>query len=913
MQRYEDILNVQNNVLNGGVFNTLLRPTAEVHWTSCSSPNLGEEIRKRGVFNTLPRPWLHKVADLSSGTPVWRQLVLLFALFLLSYPALGQTDIDTLARVSPDGVSKVIKYQARDSVAMDLKSRQASLYSDGVIDYDSLLLRADRIDVDFNRHLLHAHGSLDSAGKTVGRPYFKQDGTEYHADTLYFNYDTKRGIIHGVITQEGEGFLHGHRVKKINDSVMYLSGGSYTTCNYAHPHFALNFTKSKLVMGDKIVTGPAWLSIEDVPTPIALPFAFFPITKSRQSGILLPSYGWQNYRGYYLKDGGYYFALSDNWDLALLGDLYTNLSWALEGKANYYRRYKYKGQVDARYGITYEGIYGDSNTYNAYRDFKFVWTHEQDAKANPNSRFSANVTLQSRNYNRNTSNRNDYFNSTTTSSINYSTKLGSYLNLSASARESYNVQTGVMNIKLPSISLSSVTLYPLRRSNPVGGYRWYENISLSYVLNAENNITGIDSTLLSQETLHRMQYGIHHSIPLSSSIKVLKFFNWTNNLTYNERWHWSTIRKNYDNSTGVLTVDTVQGFRANRDFNFSSSLSTRVYGMFQFKGGPLKAVRHVINPTLSFSFHPDFGAANLGWWKEYTDTTGYVHRYSIFEQSLYGGPPDGRSGAVRLSIGNNLEVKWQNPFDSTAEVKKIALIENLTLSMGYDLAKDSLNFSALSVSGRTTLFRSLVLNYSGSFSPYVIDTLGNLHNEFLWTRDRKLFRTESSTWSVQLSFSLNNNTFKSDGAKSQGRPTTALLQTPYNYNPVLMTGGYYDFSVPWNLSVNYNFNYVNAFVAREMRMEDQTTQSISLSANVTLTDKWRIAATTGYDFANKGWSYTTVDIYRDLHCWEMRFSWVPFGYYQSWFFQINIKADALRDIKYEKRQSYLENKSYYSY
>ena len=830
----------------------------------------------------------------------------------LAFRAAGQSDIDTLMRVSSGAIDHVIKYSAKDSVAMDLVTRRAFLYTDGSIDYDSMLLRADRVEVDFEAQTLHAHGTLDTGDNVIGRPFFKQDGTEYHADTITFNYDTKKGIIQGVITQEGEGFLHGQKVKKINDSVMYLSGGSYTTCNYAHPHFALNFTKSKLIAGNKIVTGPAWLSIEDVPTPVALPFAFFPITKSRTSGVIIPSYGWQNYRGYYLKDGGYYFALGDNWDLSLLGDIYTNLSWALEAKSNYYKRYKYKGAFDARYGITYEGIYGDSNTYNSFSDFKFTWRHEQDPKANPNSRFSADVNLQSRNYNKNTTNRNDYFNSTTTSSINFSTKLGSYFNLSASARESYNVQTGVMNIKLPSVSLSSITIYPLRRSNPVGGYRWYENISLSYVLNAENNITAADSELFSQQTLDRMQYGVSHSIPISSSLKVLKFFTWTNSLTYNERWHWSTIRKDYDNSTGIVTTDTVYGFRANRDFNISSSLTTRIYGMFQFKHGPMKALRHVINPSVSFSYHPDFGAAGLGWWKQYTDTTGYVHRYSIFQNCLYGGPSDGMSGALRFSLGNNLEMKWQNPFDTTAEVKKIPLIENLTLSMSYDFAKDSIKLSALSVSGRTTLFRTLVLNYSGSFNPYVIDSLGRLHDEFLWDKERRLFRTESSTWSAQLSFSLNNNTFKSDG-RSEGRPATTILQTPYNYNPVLMTGGYYDFSVPWNLSISYTFSYANTFVASMMDLQSQTTRSITLSGNVSLTKNWRIAMSTGYDFVNKGWSYTTVDISRDLHCWEMHFNWVPFGYYRSWFFQINIKASALQDLKYEKRHSYQENGGYYSY
>ena len=335
--------------------------------------------------------------------------------------------------------------------------------------------------------------------------------------------------------------------------------------------------------------------------------------------------------------------------------------------------------------------------------------------------------------------------------------------------------------------------------------------------------------------------------------------------------------------------------------------------MFQFKHGPLKALRHVINPSVGFNFRPDFGAAHLGYWKEYTDNTGYVHRYSIFEQSLYGGPPDGRSGQLRVSIGNNLEVKVQNPFDTAAEVKKVTLIENLAFSGSYDLAKDSLNFSNLSVTGRTTLFRSVVINYSGSFCPYVIDSIGNMHNRFLWKEERKLFRTQNSTWSAQLSLNLNNNTFKADGEKSKGQPVYSLLQTPYNYSPTMLMGGYVDFSVPWNISVSYSFSHVSSYVARERNLKSETIQSISLSGNLSLTPNWKLAMTTGYDFVNHGMSYTTIDIYRDLHCWEMRFSWVPFGYYRSWSFQINIKADALRDVKYEKRESYLENQGYYSY
>ncbi|MBR6441593.1 MAG: LPS-assembly protein LptD [Bacteroidales bacterium] len=828
--------------------------------------------------------------------------------------ASAQADIDTLAPLSQNAIQEVIKYKALDSVAMNLDSRRAFLYTEGSIDYGKMLLEADQVQVDFNRQTLFAHGTYDTAGNLQGRPYFKQDDAEYHADTITFNYNTQKGIIQGVITQEGDGYLHGNKVKKINDSIMYLSGGSYTTCNYSDPHFAINFTKSKLITNDKIVTGPAWLTVENVPTPVALPFAFFPLNKTRQSGILIPSYGWMNYRGYYLRDGGYYFAINDNLDLALTGELYTNLSWAIDGKTNYYKRYKYKGMAEARMGQTFEGIRGDTNTFNSFNDFKITWQHDQDPKANPYSRFSANVNLQSRNYNKNTTNRNDYFNSTTTSSINYSTKIGTYLNLSASARESFNAQTGVMNIKLPSISLSSITIYPLRRRIPSGAYRWYENISLSYVMNAENNLTTQDTDLFKPSTLNLMQYGIKHSIPLSSTLKVLKFFNWTNSFNYNERWHWTTIEHNYDDQTGILTTDTLFGFRPNRDFNVSSTLSTRIYGMFQFKYGPLKALRHVINPSLGFTYHPDFGNERYGWWRQYTDTTGYVHRYSIFAQSLYGGPPDGKSGNIRASIGNNLEIKVQNPFDTAAEMHKVTLIDNLNLSMSYDLAKDSLRFSNLSVTGRTTLFRALTLNYSGSFSPYVIDTLGLIHNKLLINEEGRLFRMDNATWSTQLSYSINNKTFSGDkDSKNEGHPVATLIQTPHNYNAALLMGSYVDFSVPWNVSISYTFSSVDRYVAREMNFKNQTIQSITLSANVSLTKNWRLAMSTGYDISNKGMSYTTVDVYRDLHCWEMRFSWVPFGYYKSWFFQINIKADALRDIKYEKRQSYLENKSYYSY
>ena len=805
------------------------------------------------------------------------------------------------------------------SIAINIKDRKAQLYTKGIIEYDGMELTADDIRVDFESQLLRAQPVLDSSNNPSGRPYFKQGDAEYVADTIVFNYNTQKGLISGVITQQGEGFLHGSRVKKISDSVMYLNGGQYTTCNYSHPHFAINFTHSKLITGDKILTGPAYVTIEDVPTPLVLPFAFFPMTHDRTSGILMPNYGWMNNRGYYLKDGGYYFAINDNIDLSLLGEIYTNLSWAAEARSNYYVRYKFKGNFDIRYGITKEGIPGDSNTFKKYSDFKLAWKHEQDAKANPYSRFTADVNLQSRNYNKNTTNRNDYFNSTTTSSISYTARIGSALNLAASLRESYNAQTGIINLKLPSVSLSSTTFYPFRRKDVSGSYRWYEKISLSYSLSADNNITSQDSDLFKLATLSRMQYGVHHTVPLSLSVKVLKYFNWTNSASYNERWHWSTIRKTYDPDNNKTTIDTVRGFRSNRDISFNSSLSTRIYGMFNFKFGPIKAIRHVINPSISFNYRPDFGNPKFGWWQSYTDNTGYVHRYSIFEQSLYGGPADGRSGRVSINIGNNLEMKVANRKDTVNGTRKITLIESLTLNMSYDLARDSLRWSDLSVNGRTTLFKNLVLNYSASFSPYYIDSAGRKHNQFLWQKQKKLFHRNSSTWSTQISYSINNNTFNKNanvkpGSKPAGEQIVApIMQSPYNYNPALLMGTYADFTMPWNISLNYTLSYVNSFVAAQYNYKKDIIQTLGLSANFELTPNWRIALSSGYDFVNKGLSYTSIDIYRDLHCWEMRFNWVPFGFYKSWNFQINIKASSLKDVKYTKQQSYQDNQGYYSY
>lgn len=814
-------------------------------------------------------------------------------------------------RISPNAITDIVTYKAKDSVVFLLDDRKATLFKEGSIDYQDVNLVADSISVDFQTRMLNANGLTDTNGAIYGRPKFKDGSSEYNANEITYNFNSRKGIIQGVITQEGEGFLHGSKVKKMNDSVMYLNSGKFTTCNYAHPHFALEFSKSKLITKDKIVTGPAYMTVGDVPTPLALPFAFFPFTKGRTSGVLIPSYGWANNRGYYLRNGGYYLAINDYLDLTLVGDIYTNLSWAVNPKSNYYRKYKYRGAVDIRYEQTREGLEG-TDTYNRYNDFKVAWTHQQDAKANPNSHFSANVNLVSRNYSKWTSNSADYFNSTTTSSIAYSTSIAGIFNFSANLGESYNINTRMIDLKLPSISLSSNQFHPFRRKNPQGSYKWYENITVSYSMNAVNSINTVDTLLFSKDVLQRMKNGISHSIPVSSSVKVFKYFTWTNSINYNARWHFNSIRKSYDADSGAVLTDTVWGFVTNRDVGFSSSLNTRLYGVFNFKKGFITALRHVINPSVSFNYRPDFGNPALGYWRTYIDGDGKEQRYSIFEQDVYGGPSYGRSGNIALSISNNLEMKVKSSKDTANGTKKIVLLENLSFSTSYDLAKDSVNWSPLSVSGRTTLFKNCVINYSASFIPYYINENNVVTNTFLWDKEKKLFQKQNSQWNMQLNWSLNQNTFKKGGGKSGGAPAAPVatnVQNPFN-TPQGM-GPIVDNSVPWNLSLAYTLSYINTYYAAKLGYESQVVQTLSLRGDVSLTKNWKISFTTGYDFQSKAMSYTSVDIHRDLHCWEMHFNWVPFGYYKSWNFTINVKAGMLQDLKYNKRNSYQDNQGYY--
>jgi len=635
-----------------------------------------------------------------------------------------------------------VNYSAKDSIVTDLTSKMVYMYNDSKIKYGDIELESGKVSISFDKKQLSAEGIKDSTGVLSQNPVFKEKATEYKSKVIDYNFDTKKGFIRGVFTKEGEGYLHGKEVKKVNDNTMFISGGQFTTCDLEHPHFAINFSKAKAVTQDKIVTGPAWFSIMDIPVPLAIPFGYFPFTDKEKSGLIIPTYGYAENRGYYLRNLGWYFAINDYVDLALQGDIYTNLSWAANVKSNYSKRYKYHGNIELRYEINKTGI-TNTSSFSEQKDFNFRWSHQQDSKANPYSTFSANVNLVSNTFNQYAVSTSDYFNNTTTSSIAYSTRFGEKVSFTANLGENYNVNTGAISLDLPSLSLSTSQFYPFRRKKSKGSSKWYEDITFSYNTSLMNSINTIDTLLFTDQVYKSMKNGMKHTIPIQSSMKAFKFFTWTNSINYTERWYLNSTVKKYNAETDAVDKDTIMGFIANRDVNFSSSLNTRIYGMFTFKKGYIKAIRHVINPSISFSFTPDFSNPSLGFYNFYIDKSGNKVYYSKTEDGLFGSPPSGKSGLVNFSIGNNLEMKVKSAKDTITGTTKVVLLESFNISTGYDLAKDSVNWQPLKLTARTTLFKKLIINFSASYTPYVIDSNGALTNEFLINKEKKLFKRKT--------------------------------------------------------------------------------------------------------------------------------------------------------------------------
>lgn len=834
-----------------------------------------------------------------------------------------QPSADSLKKKSSVGLESQVKYKSFKKIHYDIRNKKVFLYEDAEIEYGDIGLKADYVEINFAKNQVFARGIPDSTGKMSGEPVFSEGEQKFESKELTYNFDTKKGLIRSVITQDGEGYLHGEKIKKMADDRINIWHGKYTTCDHKVPHYEFRYTKAQVIPNNKIVSGPAYLVIEGVPVPLALPFGLFPNKDGHRSGILIPAFGETANRGFYLERGGYYWSINDYLDFTITGDIFTQGSWAVRPTIRYLKRYKYNGNFDFSYG---KNIIGDKDDPNnqVKKDFSVRWSHAQDAKARPNSRFSANVNIVSNSFSQyNLSSNDAYLSNTFQSSVAYQTNFNNNLFLTVNASHQQNTIDRSMNITLPSLTFNTKQFYPLRRKNPTGKERWYENINIKYSTIAENRISTYDSLVFTPGWEEDFRYGMKHTIPVSSSIKVLKYFTLTNSINLSEKWYPSSTRKYWVNDTmftatdtivGYVETDTLSGFAAAHEFSYSASLNTRLYGMYQFTNFPITAIRHVITPGISFSYHPDFGGEGWGYYDEYQyNDEGLMKRYSIFEGSLYGGPPDGKSGRVSFSLANNLEMKVRSKSDTITGYKKVVLIDNFSLGTSYDLAKDSLNWSPLSMSGRTTLFKKLNVTYSSSWDPYAVDSSGRTINKFEWNVNKKLFRMTSTSWNFSINYRISSADLKKNKNKVPDKSQDPAFIQKYSEqerNDVLQKPDQYvDWNNPWSISFSYslalsnNPRYIN-YLPEDNR---NSVQTIGITGDINITPKWKVMFRTGYDFENKKISFTSVDFYRDLHCWEMRFNWVPIGFRKSWSFTINVKSSILKDLKYDRKKDFRDS------
>lgn len=831
---------------------------------------------------------------------------------------------DSLVNANKTGKSTAaidakVDYKSVDSIAFNIREQKVYLYNKAEIAYKDIGLKAARVEINFIKNIVSARGINDTTGKEIGTPEFKQGNETFRSKIINYNYKSRKGLIYSVITKEGEGYLHGNTVKKMTNGEMDIQNGSYTTCSLDDPHFEIKYTKAKVIPGSQIITGPAYMSIEGVPLPIGLPFGMFPNKRGQSSGIIIPTYGESATRGFYLENGGYYWGINDYMDLKLVGDIYSHGSWAFKPTFNYRKRYSYNGSFNFSYAINIDGEKGTS-TYAKNRDFRVTWSHRQDPKARPNSVFSASVNAGSSKFDRyNPATMANHVSNQLSSSISYDVTLGPNYRLSTAARHSQNTSTHTINITLPEIAFSANQFFPFRSKTAMGRRKWYEDISIKYNMNARNEINTFDSLLLRPESLKQFKNGMKHAIPVSSSIKLLKYFTWTNAVNYTERWYTQYLNNTWIGDTTYIgsdmivphiKTDTINGFKAGRDYSFSSSLTTTVYGMVQFKKGAIRAIRHVMNPSIGFSLTPDFGREQFGYYKTVqSDTKGNTIKYSIFNygsySSLYGSPPQGKSGNINFGLNNNLEMKVRSLKDTITGTRKVKLIDAFRFGISYNIAADSLNWSLLSISGNTTLFKNFRIQYSSSLDPYVKDTLGHRLNRFEWDVNHRLFRLENSNWSLGLNYSLTSKDKKKTKVPDPSKGTQGELDEVLNE-----PDSFIDWNNPWSLNFFYTFNYTGSYDPYLVKRNHKVVQTLGINGDLSITPKWKISVSSGYDFVNHKRSMTSVNVHRDLHCWEMRFNWIPDGYLKSWNFQLNIKSTLLQDMKLKKKKDFRDSSPY---
>ncbi len=832
-----------------------------------------------------------------------------------------------------------VVFESKDSMIM-VGRNMTYMYGEGQIDYGDLKLNAAEIRLDMDKSEVYACGREDSVGEMQGVPVFEEGGTSYESSTMRYNFRSKRGYITNVITQQGEGFLIGGQTKKTEGEDYYIQNGRYTTCDHHDdPHFWLQLTKAKVRPKKNIVTGPAYMVLAGLPLPLAVPFGYFPFSDKYASGVIVPTFGDDYNRGFYLSDGGYYFAINDMIDLALTGEIYTKGSWGLSAQSTYRKRYKFSGNFNINYLKT---IYGEKSDpdYSSATNFQVIWSHSQDSKANPNMNLSASVNFTTSGYTRNSVNSyysNAFTENTKSSTINMSYRFpNSKWSLSTSLNVSQRTQDSTLAVSFPNINVTMSQVYPFKRKHAVGADRWYEKIRMSYSGQFQNSLTAKQDEFFKKSLIKDWRNGMKHSIQISATFPLFTYFNITPSISLTDRMYTQKVRRAWDPAASAEVADTTYSFYNVWDFNASVSLDTKVYGFFQplpFLGDKVKMIRHVFTPTVSFSGAPDFSSPFFGYYGsyDYTDAQGrqQTKKYSMFPSALYGVPGQGKTGMVSVSLANNVEMKVKSDNDSIGE-KKISLIENFTVSQSYNFAADSLNWSNINTSLLLRLSRQFNLNLSATWDVYTyqLNSAGNpvRVNIPRWKAGKGLGRLSST--GTSFSYTFNNDTFKrkKDGSKNNDNNNNnsnygdddnwgdddtdgngqqgGRSGHDHDDDLQLTPEGYVPWEVPWSLSVNYSINYsYGNFNKQKMEYDGKITQNLSLSGNIRPTKNWEFSASASYNFDTKKIAYMNLNIARDLHCFTMRASVIPVGPYKSYNFHISVKSSLLSDLKYDKRSS----------
>ena len=857
--------------------------------------------------------------------------------------------LDSIARKKSGGVDAPVTYSASDSLVYDAKNKVAHLYGTAQVKYENMDLASDRISMDIDKSNVKAMGTADSTaeGGIKGKPVFKMGSDEYDTDTIKFNFKSKKALINNVYTEQQDGFLSGMRSKRDSSGVIYLQHGRYTTCDDPHPDFYISLSRAKVRPGKDVVFGPAYLVVCDVPMPFAIPYGFFPFTKSYSSGFIMPTYGDESDRGFYLRDGGYYFAINDKWDLKLLGEIYTKGSWGLSAASNYRKRYKYSGSFYFSYQDTKTGDKGMPD-FAEQESFKLQWSHRQDSKANPYSSLSASVNFASTSYERN--NLNSLYNpqsmtqSTRTSSVNWSTNFSSIgMSLTATTNLSQNMRDSSLAVTLPDLNINIARFYPFRRKKMVGDERWYEKIALSYTGHVSNSISTKEDLLFKSNLIKDWRNGWEHRIPVSANFTLFKYINISPNFSFTDRMYTNKVTKSWDEQKQVEVADTTYGFHNVYNWNMSISASTKLYGFWvpnrKLFGDKIQAIRHVLSPSVSFSYAPDFGASRYGYWDTYqkTDANGNVSlvSYSPYQNSLFGVPGKGKQGSISFTLGNNLEMKVKSDKDSTG-FKKISLIDAFDINMSYNTAAKVRPWSDLGIDLRLKWWKNYTYSMHAVFATYAyeLDEQGNpyvgTHTE--WGKGRfGRFQGMSQNFSFTLTPEKLKKLFgggdDSDNDNSRNRDDDEGVDTSIetNIDDDMEAGkhgakkkggkaktdddGYMAFNMPWSLSVGYGITMREdtrreKFNESTMRYPYKFTQTLNFSGNVRISDGWNISFSSGYDFENKAMSMTTASLQRDLHCFNMSCS-VVLAPYTSYNFTFRCNASTLTDaLKYDKRSGY---------